>query len=160
MKRTLFLTLSACALALALDSGVARAQTCPSPPLTLSSCSTSNSTTLAEVSGTYVCTQVGVDNTNTVSGAVVVATFHGDGTGTGTTANNNNGAGSTFKDFSTPNALSYCVNADGTGYIFPSGGSSCPLAAVFDDKSSGVFLEGRLIDTTEGNAEAIVCNHQ
>ena len=158
MKRTLFVTLSACGVALALDLGVARAQTCPSP---LPSCASSSSTTLAQVSGTYVCTQVAVNNSNTVSGAVVVITLNAAGAGTFSAAQNNNGTGTTFMDFSTPNAFAYCVNTDGTGYIFPSGGgSSCPLAAVFDDAVSGVFQEGRLIDTTEGNAEAIVCNHQ
>jgi len=167
MKRTLFLALSACSVALILDLGVARAQTCPSP---LPSCSSSGSTTLAQVSGTYVCTQVGVNNANTVSGAVAVATFSGTsgaggpgiGTGTANSANNNNGTGSTFTDFSGPIPITYCVNTDGTGYIFPPPPPSgaCPLAAVFDDAVGGVFQEGRLIDTTEGNAEAIVCSHQ
>jgi len=155
MKQMLFLTLSACAVALALDLPVARAQTCPSP---LPSCSTSSGTTLAQVTGNYVCTSVAVDNTNTVSGSLVVLTFNGAGTGTLTSANNSNASGSTFEDFSAPAAITYCVNTDGTGYVFPTSG--CPLAGVFDNAVSTVFQEGRLIDTTEGNAEAIVCNHQ
>ncbi len=155
MKRTLVLTLSACVVALALDLGAARAQTCPSPALSRSS---STGTTLAEVDGTYVCSQVGVDTTNTVSGAVVVTTFNGAGAGTVISARNSNGSGTTVTDFATAVDLTYCVNSDGTGYIFPPSGS-CPLAAVFDDTVSGVFQEGKLIDTTEGNAEAIVCNH-
>jgi len=156
MKQMLFLTLSACAVALALDLPVARAQTCPSP---LPSCSTSSGTTLAQVTGNYVCTSVAVDNTNTVSGSLVVLTFNGAGTGTLTSANNSNASGSTFEDFSAPAAITYCVNTDGTGYVFQSNGH-CPHAAAFDDAASGVFQESRLIATTEGNAEAIVCNHQ
>jgi len=159
MKQTLVLTLSACAVAFAVSLGVARAQTCPSP---LPSCSSSSGTTLAQLSGTYVCTQIGVNNANSVSGAVVVATLSGTGTngiGTGSfsLAQNSNGTGNTYTDFGAPATLTYCVNTDGTGYIVP--GSNCPLAAAFDDAVSGVFQELRLIDTTEGNAEAIVCNH-
>ena len=130
--------------------GGACAQTCPSPT---PACTTSSSSTLAELDGTYVCTQISTDSFNVVSSAVQVVTL--SGTGDFSVAkqaqNNNSGDTTTYSDFAPGGSGTYCLNAARNGYLFPAG--FCPLAMVVDDSGKEI----RIIDTTENNAGAILC---
>jgi len=149
MKKIEFLV----ALFLLSAAGDSYAQTCPSPT---PACTTSSSSTLADLDGTYVCTEISTDSSNVVSSAVQVVTL--SGTGDFSVAkqaqNNNSGSTTTYSDFALGASGTYCLNAAGYGYLFtttPDG--VCPLAMVVDDSSKEI----RIIDTTENNAGALLC---
>ena len=91
---------------------------------------------------------------------VLEGTSDGAGNITGKVAENRNAGGlvSLFSDFKTHTAT-YCVNTDGTGYIFPEGGH-CPLAFALDSFQSGEATEAHLLGTGSSSAYTIVCRHQ
>jgi len=91
---------------------------------------------------------------------VLEGTSDGAGNITCKVAENRNTGGliSLFSDFKTHTAT-YCVNTDGTGYIFPEGGH-CPLAFVLDTFLSGQASGVQLLGTASSSAYTIICEHQ
>ncbi|HLH76641.1 MAG TPA: hypothetical protein VKV28_07540 [Candidatus Binataceae bacterium] len=152
IKANVFVLGLVAALALPWSTGPVWAQsTCPS---SVPTCDTNGNP--ADLSGTFICTVVSVNPTGRVSSGVVTVTSNGAGSITGSQANNNNGSSSTtYSDFAALPGSTYCLNTNDTGYVFPSGGG-CAMALVIDNGKTEV----RLIDTTENNASALVCNKQ
>jgi len=146
------------ALALIESAGTLWAQSTPTCPNPQPVCTTTG--TLSDLSGTFVCTLVEANTQGQTNSSVVAITSNGTGGITGSQASNSNSSGSTtYKDFSGLNggqAITYCLNFNDTGYVFPSGSGSCPLAMVIDNSKTEV----RLISTAENDALAIVCNKQ
>jgi hypothetical protein len=131
----------------------AYAQTCPSPT---PSCSTSSSTTLADLDGTYVCVEIKTNSSNVSGSSVAVVTLNGTGdfTVVNQAQNNDSGGTTTYSDFAASVSGTYCLNTAGNGYLFitnPAGG--CPLAMVVDNS----YHEVRIINTAENYADALLC---
>jgi hypothetical protein len=149
MKKIKFLV----AFFLLSAAGGAYAQICPS---TTPACTTSSSTTLAALDGTYVCTEIATNSSSVSSNAVVVMTLNGAGAFSVVkqALNNNSGGASTYSDFAAGASGTYCINTAGNGYLIPTSPTgTCPLAMVADDSGK----ELRIIDTAENNAEAFLC---
>ena len=142
MSRTVTLIGMALVLVFIWKSDAA-SETCPKP---LSQCTSSSPGTLAQITGPFSCT-----------GTVV-----GSGTAgpRSPVAENQNAGGlvSLFKGFQ-PHTATYCVNTDGTGYIFPEN-NHCPLAFTLDSFQSGQASEVRLLGTGSSSAYTIVCKRQ
>jgi hypothetical protein len=150
MKKILFVF----AVCLLSAAGGAYAQTCPSPT---PSCSTSSSTTLADLDGTYVCVEIQTNSSNVSSSSVAVVTLNGTGdfTVVNQAQNNNSGGTITYSDFAAGETGTYCLNTAGNGYLFPtSPAGGCPLAIVVDNS----YHEVRIINTSENYADALLCN--
>lgn len=158
MKRNGLILGLVAAVALLQSAGTLWAQSSPTCPNPLPTCSTAGN--LTDLNGTFVCTQVEATSQGQINTAVTSIISNGAGGITGTQASNSNTSGSTtFQDFSALNgggAITYCLNTNDTGYVFPSGSGSCPLALVIDNGKTEV----RLISTNENDASAIVCNKQ
>lgn len=158
MKRNGLIIGLVAAVALLRSAGTVRAQGTPTCPNPQPVCSTAGN--LADLTGTFVCTVVEATSQGQTSTAVIAITSNGTGGITGSQASNSNASGNTtYQDFSSLNGgagITYCLNTNDTGYVFPSGTSSCPLALVIDNGKTEV----RLIGTTENDAMAIVCNKQ
>jgi hypothetical protein len=154
MRRTLFVISMMMALALLGSSAGLVNAACPSPT---PSCS---GTPPVPFIGTYGCTIVTTLSNGQVN--VALAQIVSDGGGnitTFTTVTNNNGSGSTFSPWANGsfNGGTYCLNGDGSGYIFPPSSSAvCPFAIYVD--VSG--YEVRLMDSTSNTAGAAVCELQ
>lgn len=133
--------------------GGAYAQTCPSGL----GCTTSSSTTLAHLNGTYVCTEISTDSSNISTSSVLVITFNGVGdfTVASQAQNSNSGGATTYSDFAAGDSGTYCLNTAGNGYLFTTSPTGiCPLAMVVDNSGKEV----RLIDTMANTANAFLCS--
>jgi len=140
----------------------AQTKTCPSPSPTCAKAGT------VIISGSYSCTEVGLDGSGfpKVGLLVVTLTSTGDGIGTisGFQAQNTNDPNSspTFKDFAALSS-SYCINSDNTtGYLSPgsTNASSCPVAIAFSSVDGVANAQFRSVDSTENRVEATVCRAQ
>jgi len=120
------------------------------PPLP--TCTSTGS--LSDLSGTFVCTEIQISSNGVAGTGILSVTSAGDGTlSTVLMARNSNNSSetTTYHDFSSQGSATYCLNIDDTGYVFPSNG--CPLALVIDNGKTEI----RLLDSTENNAQAVVC---
>ncbi len=127
------------------------ATTCPSPA---PKCTSSSSATLKGLAGPFGCLGSGTKPNGIDKVSILLVTFDGVGHWTGKGAGNEDSAsGNTFQDFSADSGT-YCVNSDGTGYIFA--GDSCPIAMVIDSAKSEI----RLIETQENQAQSTICGKQ
>lgn len=145
MKKWLLLSCPVVALVIA-TAGAASAQTCGlTNPATCS-----NSVSLS-VKTVFVCTQVQVPSSQSnVNAQIFSITLNTDGSFSLVGASD--GTQGSFTNFGTPITGTYCINnSNQTGYANPSAG--CPLAMVLDNSKE----EAHLIDTTNGNAEAVSC---
>lgn len=140
------------------NGGVANAQStsnCPSPA---PACTSTGS--LADFKGgTYACSGVQTDSTNTTSVGITLITSTGSGGLTVLEAKNNNSTSTTtFQDFATETGITYCVNTDDTGYVFSLTG--CPMAFIIDNGNGTARSEVRLMDSTENIAKLVTCKIQ
>jgi hypothetical protein len=164
MSRTVTLIGMALVLVFIWKSDAA-SETCPKP---LPPCTSSSPGTLAQITGPFSCTGTvvgsGTAGPRSPAPSVHVQVLEGnsDGAGniTGKVAENQNAGGlvSLFKGFQ-PHTATYCVNTDGTGYIFPEN-NHCPLAFTLDSFQSGQASEVRLLGTGSSSAYTIVCKRQ
>jgi len=133
----------------------AKAVTCPSPT---PSCSTGGNP--GDLIGTFGCTLVSTSSSGqiTVSLLQIGADGNSNINDFAVVTNSNSGSGNTFVDWNTKSGTgTYCLNTDLTGYIFPPASAGiCPFA-IFVDISG---FEIRLLDSTQNNAGAAVCELQ
>ena len=135
--------------------GACIADNCPS---TRPKCATSSADTLAKLSGAFSCIgTITKSGGNLVTGQLFEGSSDGKGNITGQKAENNNFATTapTFENF-TSHKATYCLNSDGTGYIFPVEAGACPLAFAIDDAE----IEARVLGTSLKKATAILCHRQ
>ncbi len=139
-------------------TSVHAAASCPSPA---PKCTSSSSTTLKRLAGTFGCSFGATESSGTNGVQIDLATIDGKGHVSGKEANNDDSpTGNTYEDFSSRNNAftgTYCVNSDGTGYYFPSASSGdCPSALVIDSAGSEI----RLIGSYENEARSGICKKQ
>ncbi len=141
------------------NGGVANAQStsnCPSPAPTCTSTGA-----LTDFQGTYACSEVETDSTNTTTVGITLITSEGTGSLTVLAAKNNNSTSTTtFQDFKTSTGISYCVNTDDTGYAFSPADNGCPMAFIIDNGNGTAHSEIRLLDSTESTAKLVTCKIQ
>ena len=138
-----------------LSQGVGRTgDICPS---TAPKCTSSGPKTVARLIGAFACTGTIIakgssSQPNPETAEVLEGTADGKGHITGKEAETST-ISNTFKDFQSHTAT-YCLNEDGTGYIFPVGG--CPLAFAIADSAD----EAQALGTAAQQAFTIVCRKQ
>ena len=160
MRRLIFLAFAILAFATLWDNGAVANAACPTV-----SCLSPGSAGL--FAGTFGCTIVTTLSNGQVDAALAQLTSDGGGhiTGYTTVTNNNNSSGTTFSAWANGpfNGGTYCLNSDGSGYLFPASGSPvCPYALFLDITTNSLSqaFEARLMDSTPNTAGAAVCEQE
>jgi len=153
MKRSTFALSLALALAMTIGLGAEVKAACPTV-----SCSSAGNP--GDFIGTFGCTLVSTSSSGLITVSLLQIASDGNSniTAYAVVNNSNNGSGNTFVDWNTKSGTgTYCLNTDLTGYIFPPASAGiCPFA-IFVDISG---FEVRLLDSTQNNAGAAVCELQ